>query len=68
VAVAVGAALAFAVLMVFARVSYAGHSKRHSSKSLTPPPKFLQIVRQSSLESGIVAPPQAAPEVATATS
>jgi hypothetical protein len=67
VAIAIGAVFAFALAMVFARLSYAGHA-RHQSKALTPPSRFLAIVRQSRLESGIVAPPQAAPEVATATS
>ena len=66
-AVAIGAVFAFVVAMLFARLSYAGHAKHHS-KALTPPPRFLAVVRQSRLESGIVAPPQAAPEVATATS
>jgi hypothetical protein len=67
VAVAIGAVFAFVVAMLFARLSYAGHAKHHS-KALTPPSRFLAIVRRSRLESGIVAPPQAAPQVATATS
>ena len=67
VAIAVGAVFAFLVAMVFARISYAGHAKQHST-SLTPPQRFLDIVRQSQLQSGIVAPPQADPGAATATS
>lgn len=69
VAVAICAAVVFVAAMIFARLSYAGHSKKQGhSKALTPPPRFLQIVRKNRLDSGIVAPPQAAPEVATATS
>jgi hypothetical protein len=67
VAFAIAALIAFAATMVFARLSYAGHAKPRS-RALTPPNRFLDIVRASRLQSGIVAPPQAAPEVSTATS
>jgi hypothetical protein len=69
VKVAFGAAalLAFGGSMVFARLSNAGHAKRHAT-ALTPPSRFLGIVRASKLQSGVVAPPQAPPEVSTATS
>ena len=67
VVVAAGAAVAFGASMLFARMSYAGHAKQHA-QSLTPPSRFLHIVRESRLQSGVVAPPQAPPEVSTATS
>jgi hypothetical protein len=67
VAIAAGAAVAFGASMLFARLSYAGHAK-HAAKSLNPPPQFLDIVRASRLQSGIVAAPQAPPAVSTATS
>ena len=66
-AIVAGAAVAFGASMLFARLSYAGHAK-HTAKSLNPPPRFLEIVRASRLESGIVAAPQAPPAVSTATS
>jgi hypothetical protein len=53
--------------MLFARLSYAGQAKHHV-KALNPPPRFLDSVRASRLESGIVAPPQEPPQVSTATS
>lgn len=62
-----GAAVAFGASMLFARLSYGGHAKHHA-KSLTPPPRFLEAVRASRLKSGTVAPPQAPPQVSTATS
>jgi hypothetical protein len=67
VGVAAGALIVFGASMLFARLSYAGHAKHHSS-ALTPPSRFLAIVRENRLQSGIVAPPQAPPEVSTATS
>ena len=67
VGIAAGALVAFGASMLFARLSYAGHSKQHST-ALTPPPRFLDIVRASRLESGIVAAPQEPPQVATSTS
>lgn len=67
VAFAAGALAVFGASMLFARLSYAGQAKHHTT-ALTPPQRFLGIVRASRLESGIVAAPQAPPEVATATS
>ena len=67
VGVAVGAVVVFGASMLFARLSYAGQAKHHV-KALNPPPRFLDSVRASRLQSGIVAAPQAPPEVATSTS
>jgi hypothetical protein len=68
VGVAAGALIAFGASMLFARLSYAGHAKAHHTTALTPPTRFLTIVRESRLQSGIVAPPQAPPDVSTSTS
>ncbi|MHB8471160.1 MAG: hypothetical protein ACYDCH_15620 [Gaiellaceae bacterium] len=59
----VGFAGAFAV----SRSSYAGHSKK-PLRPLAAPPRYVQIVRQNLLQAGIVAPAQAPPGAATATS
>jgi len=67
VVLAAGAAVAFGASMLFARLSYAGHAK-HTAKTLNPPPRFLDIVRSSRLQSGFVAAPQAPPAVSTSTS
>jgi hypothetical protein len=61
------AVLAFGASMAFARLSNAGHAKKHAT-ALTPPSSFLGIVRASKLQAGVVAPPKAPPEVSTATS
>lgn len=63
----VTAALAFGAAMLFARFSYAGHAK-HKASSLSAPSRFLSIVRANQLQAGAIAPPQAPPEVSTATS
>ena len=58
---------AFVASAALARVAYPGHHKKAAS-ALSPPQRFVQIVRQNQLESGILAPTQADPSVATATS
>ena len=59
-----GAAV-FVVAAALARTAYPGHHKR-SIKALTPPSGFVRVVRQNQLQSGILAPAQADPSVATA--
>lgn len=61
------AATAFVASAALARVAYPGHHKK-AIKALSPPQQFVEIVRQNQLESGILAPAQADPSVATATS
>jgi len=61
------AALAFGAAMLFARFSYAGNAK-HEATSLSAPSRFLSIVRANRLQAGAIAPPQAPPQVVTATS
>jgi len=56
---------AFLVAAGLARVAYPGHHKR-ATKALSPPPRFVRVVRQNQLQSGILAPAQADPSVATA--
>lgn len=58
-----GAAV-FVVAAALARTAYPGHHKR-AIKSLTPPAGFVRVVRQNQLQSGILAPAQADPSVAT---
>ena len=57
--------LAFAASAALARVAYPGHHKK-ATRALSPPRRFVQIVRENQLESGILAPTQADPSVATA--
>lgn len=57
--------LVFGASAALARVSYAGHHKK-AATALSPPQSFVQIVRQDQLQSGILAPTQADPSVATA--
>lgn len=61
------ATAAFVASAALARVAYPGHHKK-AIKALSPPQQFVEIVRQNQLESGILAPAQADPSVATATS
>ncbi|MDQ2910801.1 MAG: hypothetical protein M3R39_07285 [Actinomycetota bacterium] len=56
-----GGVLAFAASAALARVAYPGHAKR-SPRALSPPPRFVEIVRENQLESGILAPAEAPPE------
>jgi hypothetical protein len=57
--------LAFGASAALARVAYPGHHKR-APEALSPPHRFVQIVRENQLQSGILAPTQADPSVATA--
>jgi len=57
----------FVVASALARVSNAGHHKQ-SLHPLVAPPRFVAVVKQNLLEAGLVAPPQAPPGAATATS
>jgi hypothetical protein len=59
--------VAFVASAALARVAYPGHHQRGAT-ALSPPKRFVQIVRENQLESGILAPTQADPSVATATS
>ena len=59
------AATAFVASAALARVAYPGHHKK-AIKALSPPHRFVQIVRQNQLDAGILAPTQADPSVATA--
>jgi hypothetical protein len=58
-------ALAFVLSAGLARVAYPGHHKK-TIKALSPPARFVGVVRENQLESGILAPAQADPAVATA--
>lgn len=60
-------AVVFGVSMVFARVTYAGHSKR-PIRPLPVPPRFYSVIRQNLLQGGIVAPATAPPDAATSSS
>jgi hypothetical protein len=61
------AIVGFAGAAALSRVSYAGHSKK-PLRPLAAPPRYAQIVRQNLLQAGIVAPAQAPPGAATASS
>jgi hypothetical protein len=61
------AIVGFAGVLALSRLSYAGHSKK-PLRPLAAPPRYVQIVHQNLLEAGIVAPAQAPPGAATATS
>jgi hypothetical protein len=50
-----------------ARASYAGHAK-HRTRALAAPQRFLSVVQDDLLRSGVVAPAQAPPEAATSAS
>ena len=58
-------ALVFVLSAALARAAYPGHHKK-AIKALSPPQHFVDIVRRNQLESGILAPTQADPSVATA--
>ncbi len=62
-----GGALAFGAVMLFARVSYAGHPKR-PPRPLAAPPRFVSIVSENLLQAGILAPAEASPDAATSVS
>ena len=67
VAFVVSAAAIFVAAMIFARISYAGHSK-HRSSTLNAPKRFLHVVAADRLQAGVVAPPQAPPSATSAPS
>jgi hypothetical protein len=58
-------AVTFIAAAALSRVAFPGHSKR-SITPLSPPGQFVEVVRQNQLESGMLAPAQADPSVATA--
>jgi hypothetical protein len=62
-----GGAVAFLAAAALARVAYPGHVKK-PARALSAPPRFMQIVRQNQLESGVLAPAQAPPEATSAPS
>jgi hypothetical protein len=57
-------ALAFLVAAGLARVGYPGHHKK-AIRPLAPPGRFVHIVRENQLQSGILAPTRADPSVGT---
>lgn len=59
------AVVAFVASAALARAGYPGHHKK-AATALSPPKRFVRIVRENQLESGILAPTQADPSVATA--
>jgi hypothetical protein len=67
VGVAGVAIIGFGAALGFSRLTYAGHPKK-PLQPLAAPPKYVQIVRENLLEAGIVAPAQAPPGAATASS
>lgn len=67
VVLGVGGVCSFLTAAALARVAFPGHAKRHS-RSLSPPKRFVAIVRQNQLEAGILAPAQAPPNVTSAPS
>jgi hypothetical protein len=67
VAFVLTAASIFIATMIFARISYAGHSKHHLSL-LNAPNRFVRVVKKNRLQAGVVAPPQASAAVASAPS
>ena len=58
-------ALAFGAGAVLARAAYPGHAKGPIT-ALAPPTRFVKVVRQNRLESGILGPAQADPAAVTA--
>lgn len=67
VAFVAGASLLFAATLALARASYAGHPKR-STHSLSAPDRFVQAVRESRLQAGILGPAEAPPQASTSVS
>jgi hypothetical protein len=66
-ALLLGGIAAFVASIPLARLTYAGHPKRHS-RSLDAPQSFRRSVRRDLLSAGILAPAQAPPDAVTATS
>lgn len=63
----VAAVVGFGAVILLARTTFAGHAKQ-APRPLSAPTNFVQIVRRSYLQAGIIAPAQAPPGVATAVS
>jgi hypothetical protein len=61
---AAAAVAVFAGGMLATRSTASGHA-RHSPTPLTAPRRFVNTVRQNSLQSGSIAPPQSAPPQAS---
>src|SRR5579859_2746711 len=61
------AIVGFGAALGLSRFSYAGHAKT-PLQPLAAPPRYVRIVRQNLLQAGIVAPTQAPPGAATASS
>ena len=66
-ALAAGGLAVFILAMVLSRATFAGHSKQQL-RTLSPPPAFVEVVRQSALAAGVLAPTEAPPDAATAQS
>jgi hypothetical protein len=64
VALAGVGALTFVAAATLARVAFPGHTKKPIT-ALAPPGRFVEIVRRNQLQSGMLAPAQADPSVAT---
>ena len=64
---AASGACLFAITMVFAQHSYAGHAKEPAT-ALGAPPRFVKVVKEDLLQAGVVGPAQAPPDAATAAS
>ena len=62
-----GAAILFGTSMALARLHFPGHHK-HGVTPLSPPAQLVDVVRQDQLQSGILAPAEAAPGIASAPS
>jgi hypothetical protein len=62
-----GGVALFGLVAVLARAHHPGHAKRPAS-ALDPPARLLQVVRRDRLQAGLLAPAEAAPEVASAPS
>lgn len=62
-----GAAVLFGTSMVLARLHFPGHHK-HGVTPLAPPAQLVDVVRRDQLQSGILAPAEAAPGIASAPS
>jgi hypothetical protein len=63
----VAAVVGFGAVILLARTTFAGHAKQ-APRPLSAPTNFVQIVRRSYLQAGIIAPAQAPPGAATAVS
>jgi hypothetical protein len=67
VGIAVAGGIVFLGAAGLSRGSYASHPK-HRARPLAAPSRFVGIVRQNLLQSGVVAPAQAPPEAQTSVS